>query len=249
MDNKKILVTSGCSFTFEPWNWPTFVAEGINYDLKNVGMASQGNGLISKKLIYAVDTLLNEGKNPDDILVGVMWSGVDRHEFYSENTNQLNNTDGWVENPTSVIPHNDNLYRNWIITNPHWEVANSPTYYRLFHNDISAMILTIQNILLTQWYLEKKGVKYFMTTYTDIFFPKTTNRINEPEVQHWFKMVDRTKFLPIGGCHEWVNENYGKTGGFNSPDNFGFIGIHPTEFGHKKFSEELVIPHIKNNII
>ena len=27
MDDKKIFVASGCSFTFEPWNWPTFVAE------------------------------------------------------------------------------------------------------------------------------------------------------------------------------------------------------------------------------
>jgi hypothetical protein len=249
MDNKKILVASGCSFTFEPWNWPTFVAKEFDINLINVGMACQGNGLISKKLIYCVDSLLNDGKSPDDILVGIMWSGTDRHEFYTDDTSRLTNIDNWIENPTSVIPHADNLFRNWVITNCHWKVNNSELYYKYFHHNVSSMIQTLQNILLTQWYLEKKGIKYFMSTYLNIFSKKTHTEINELEVQHWYKMIDFTKFLPIDGCHEWVKENYANNGGFNAPDKTEYIGIHPTEFGHKKFSEEVVIPHIKENIL
>lgn len=166
MDNRKTLVASGCSFTFEPWNWPTFLSNELNMDLINVGMASQGNGLISKKAIYIVDSLLNDGKNPEDILVGIMWSGPDRHEFYTSDTSRLTNIDNWVENPTSVIPHPDNLYRNWIITNCHWSVNNSQLYYKYFHHNVSAMIQTLQNILLTQLYLEKKRCKIF---YVNLF--------------------------------------------------------------------------------
>ena len=83
---KKIIV-SGCSFTFEDWNWPKYLIKHLNVptrDLINVGMASQGNGLISKKLIYAVNKEL-ENTDSKDMLVGVMWSGIDRVDFHSEN--------------------------------------------------------------------------------------------------------------------------------------------------------------------
>lgn len=244
MDLGKKLVVSGCSFTFEKWNWPTFVAENLSWDLINVAMGSQGNGLISKKLIYAVDSLLRKEVSSDNIIVGVMWSGIDRFEFYSTDVDNLENTDGWVENPTSVIHDNSGNYKNWIITNHHWEVYNSQTYYRLFHHSISSMISTIQNILLTQWYLERNNIWYFMTTYLDIF---DNDIINNPEVKYWFDMIDFTKFIPIIGCHEWVRDNYGNFGGFNAHANSDYIGIHPTEFGHRKFSEEVVLPFIHNN--
>jgi hypothetical protein len=78
---KKKLIASGCSFTFEPWSWPTPTSQLLNMDLINVGMGSQGNGLISKKIIYTVDKELKKTK-PEDILVGIMWSGIDRHDVY-----------------------------------------------------------------------------------------------------------------------------------------------------------------------
>ena len=105
---KKVIV-SGCSFTFEDWNWPKFLIKHLKIrkeNLNNVGMASQGNGLISKKLIYAVNKELETTK-PEDILVGVMWSGVDRFDFHSENNYS---SDNWgnnghvshIDNPTKV---------------------------------------------------------------------------------------------------------------------------------------------------
>jgi len=249
MDDKKIFVASGCSFTFEPWNWPTFVAEEFDMKLINVGMACQGNGLISKKLIYCVDSLLNEGKSAADILVGIMWSGPDRHEFYTDDKSRLTNIDNWIENPTSVIPHPDNLYRSWVITNCHWKVNNSELYYKYFHHNTSSMIQSLQNILLTQWYLERKGVNYFMSTYLDIFDKEKYSVIDEIEVQHWYKMIDFSKFLPVKGCHEWVKEYYGKSNGFNAPDNTGYIGIHPSKFGHERFTKEVIVPFVNENII
>jgi hypothetical protein len=244
MENKKILIASGCSFTFESWNWPTFVANEMDYDLLNVAMASIGNGLISKKIIYNVEKLLKY-KSSKDIIVGIMWSGIDRYEFYTNNSKKTPNIDGWVENPTNIVDDE----KNWLIVNHHWQTFHSKNWYSNFHTDIGASIETIKDILLTQWYLERNRVKYFMSTYLDIFNKQFTQEIIEnPDVQYLYKMIDFTKFLPINGCYEWVEENHEEYG-INKPDLNGFIDTHPTKFGHEKFSQEVVIPFIKNNLL
>lgn len=244
MDTKKVFLASGCSFTFEPWNWPTYVAETMNWDLLNVGMASTGNGLISKKIIYNIGKLL-EIKKPEDIVVGIMWSGFDRHEFYVDHHMSMENINGWVQNPTSILNGNN----NWVITNIHWKNTHAKIWYENLHTNVGAMITTIENILRTQWFLEKHNIKYFMSSYLDIFNYSGANHIvNHPEVKYLFDMIDFSKFLPVEGCHEWVKKHYEKTGGFNPPNGNGVIGIHPTPFGHQRFSEEVIIPFIKTNL-
>lgn len=241
--NKKTLIVSGCSFTFETWNWPTFVCNELDYDLINVGMASQGNGLIAKKTIYQVDKLLKTNK-VENIIVGIMWSGIDRHEFYTDNPKTILNINNWIENPTNVIDGK----KNWIITNYHWNIPHAKIWYENLHTSIGAMIITIQNILMVQWYLERVGVKYFMSTYLDIFHGNGANNlINNPEIKYMYDMIDFNKFLPVNGCHEWVKENCDASG-FNEPDINGYIGIHPTKFGHEMFSKKVIIPYIKNNL-
>jgi hypothetical protein len=242
--NKKTLIASGCSFTFEPWNWPTFVCNEMNYNLVNVGMASQGNGLIAKKAMYQVDKLLKTHK-PEDIVVGVMWSGIDRHDFYTDDSKRLSNINGWIENPTNVVDGR----KNWVITNYMWDIPQAKIWYENLHTYVGAMLMTIQNILMVQWYLERKGIKYFMSSYLDIFHANGADTlISHPEVKYLFDMVDFSKFLPVSGCHEWVKENYDELG-FNGHVGYEHRGIHPTEFGHKKFSEEVIVPYLKNNVL
>ena len=84
---KKIhLVTSGCSFSDNSKHpddvvhgrWPHFVAKRIDAKLYNRGEGSCGNDWISKSVIYETQKLLDNGINPQNILVMVMWSGIDR---------------------------------------------------------------------------------------------------------------------------------------------------------------------------
>lgn len=243
--NKKILLTSGCSFVFEPWNWPTFVKDELDFDLLNVGMASQGNGLISKKVIYNVEELLKKYK-PEDIIVGVMWSGIDRKDFFVQDYKNNGNIDGWIENPTHIIEgHN-----NWLITNFSWKIQHAQYWYQHFHSHVGSMVETIERVLYTQWYLEKNNIKYFMSSFLDIFHGNNANFLLESkEVDYLYKQINFDTFLPVKGCHEWVKENYGDKGGFNEPDNTGYIGIHPTEFGHQKFANEIIVPFIKDKIL
>jgi len=242
--NKKTLVVSGCSFTFEPWNWPTFVCNELGYDLVNVGMASQGNGLIAKKIIYQLDKLLKTHK-AEDIIVGVMWSGIDRNDFYTDDSKTISNINGWIENPTNVIDGR----KNWVITNYSWDIPHAKIWYENFHTSIGAMLTTIQNILMVQWYLERKNIQYFMSTYLDIFHSNGADGlIIHPEIKYLYDMIDFNKFLPVDGCHEWVKDNYNELG-FNGSVGNEHRGIHPTKFGHEKFSKEVIVPFLKNNII
>lgn len=244
MKNKKILLSSGCSFTFEDWNWRTFVCEIMDYELLNVGTSSIGNGLIGKKVIYNVDNLLKIYK-PEDIIVGVMWSGIDRNDFYTDDSTKMDNINNWKENPTKVVDGD----RNWEITNFYWKTRKSRLWYENFHTSIGSMIQTIQNILMVQWYLDRVNVKYYMSTFLDIFHINgADNLTSHPEISYLYKMIDFNRFLPVSGCHEWVKENY-QEDGFNAPDSNGYIGVHPTKFGHQKFVEEVIVPFIKNKLL
>jgi hypothetical protein len=242
---KKILVTSGCSFTFEDWNWQGHLARILNLDLINTGLPSQGNGLISRKLIHSLSEVINTYKS-EEILVGVMWSGIDRHEFYNPKYNKTidwgsensKNNDPRVKNPTEVV----STKNNWYILNHHWNNKESVNFYSNYHDHISSMVYTIEHILRVQMFLERNKIDYFMSSYLSIFSNEET--INHEEVKYLFDLIDFDKFLPVSGCHEWVKENYGENGGFNDPDQNGYIGVHPTSFGHQKFTEEVIIPFL-----
>ena len=249
---KKTLIASGCSFTFEPWNWPKWVSKEMDWNLINVGMGSTGNGLISKKIIYQVEKQLKVLK-PEDIVVGVMWSGVDRKEFYIDNARMRNNNDGWSQNPTNVIDRRN----NWLITNIHWKLEESEMWYKNFHTIVGSFIETIEDILRIQWYLEKKNIKYFMTTYMDIFDATYKDKhkmsllgsvgvdvkiTEHPEIKYLYELIDKTKFIDIKGCYEWVIENHPLKG---MPNGTIVWGTHPNEDGHRLFSKEVIIPHLK----
>ena len=121
--NKKTILVSGCSFTVENWCWPTPTTNELDTNLINVAMGSQGNGVISKKLIYNTDKFLKSNSN-NDLVVGVMWSGIDRHDFHVDYDVKLENIDGWMQNPTKVID-DPNINSGWIITNHHWNTSHS----------------------------------------------------------------------------------------------------------------------------
>jgi len=233
----KILLTGGCSFTASDDCWPRHLKDILNVKLLNVGMVSQGNGLISRTVIYNIDKLLNEYK-PEEILVGVMWSGIDRYDYYTYSTE---NTSNWgnfkpennVQIPTNIIEGN----YNWQIINPHWNSNEVKMYYEYFHTSIFATIMTIEHILRVQWYLEKLNIKYFMSTYMDLY---DSNLINHPEISYLYKQIDFSKFLPVKGCYEWVEENFG--------DREFYIN-HPTQFAHKQFVNKVIVPFIKEKII
>jgi len=231
----KILITSGCSFTDTAWaqTWPVYLAKQLsNVKRKELGLGSSGNGLISRKVIYEVSNALKEYK-PEEILVGVMWSNRDRHEFYTQRPLTHNNADGWRQNPTNFIPGTS---KSWNLLHWGWKNELSKMHYSTFHDNIGSLIYTYEHILRTQWFLKLNGVPYFMSNITEELF--NNGIVDELDVKHLYELIDRTSFLPVKGEHEWAKEFSALP--FALDDSF-----HPTPNQHKLFVEKVIIPFLK----
>ena len=172
----RYLITSGCSFSethsthFE--SWPEHLLKLLpKYSPISKGLASQGNGLISRGIIYEVSKKLKDGVPAKDILVGVQWSGPDRMDFLFDNPqyakhklardagmfdkNEYTNWDGWMENPTGFIEDD----KNWVIASLGWKLGRR--YFELWHSRDQGSIYTLEHILRAQWFLEKHNITSF----------------------------------------------------------------------------------------
>ena len=133
----KILITGGCSFSecisVHIDTWPRHLARCLSgYHHIATAMGSQGNGLISRKIIYAIANHLDH-----DLLVGIVWSGPDRHDFYLDQPPELENNSGWMQNPTAVNPDSQG---GWVVLNHQWSMPLAKTYYTHFHDRIAHLI-------------------------------------------------------------------------------------------------------------
>lgn len=246
----KILITSGCSFSTTLNDnyqcWPRYLSEHYGLELRNKAMGSQGNGLISRGIIHEVTEAL-ETNEPEDILVGAMWSGISRKEFYNSDHDllsfKLNNTnDGWMENPTGFIK---NHVKNWVILNQSWggpphRNEEARLYYKYFYNHVGATIETVEHILRTQWFLQQHKIKYFFTLYQDHVFEK--EYVEHFDVKKLYKLVDFNKFLPTSSFYTWLVDNNVYSEDFENPhpDN------HPSERQNKEFVDKVIIPYVDN---
>ena len=232
-----ILVSSGCSFSFDDFTWPVHLAKYLNAKHYQMGWGSSGNGFISRRAIQKVTELLEQKIDPDSILVGIMWSGPDRVELYTENpiVYQKLSVPRISTTGICVWPDNDKTGK-WIVMNAGFENPLAKNYYQTFHNDTQSMIYTYEHVLRTQWFLEKHNIKYFMTTYTENVFLED---VNDVQVDYLKKLVDWSKFLPIQGCYEWIRDNSKHK--FPHPTD-----KHPGKEQHQDFAKKAVIPFLKS---
>lgn len=240
----KILVTGGCSFSRSgfletDYTWVDYLQKLKNFDSAvHTGLSAQGNDLISRKIIYTVTNLLDT-VSPNELLVGIMWSGPNRHSAYLTDS-PVNFTKMFPshENPTNVVP---NEY-NWYILNP----PNAPgikqpddhshNYYKYFYNLTGSYIESCEHILRTQWFLQNNKIKYFMTNYNLNVLPNSLSNVKE--LAHLYKLIDFTNFLPYNGMLEWCKEHTSLP--FSKPNDF-----HPSNLQHKQFVDEIIIPFLK----
>lgn len=235
----KILITSGCSFS-DPstgCTWPVHLSKSlIGYEEIHHGVGSQGNGLISRRIVFEVNRLLKQGVHPDDILVGIMWSGTDRHEIYNseivERMTRENIDCGWQENPIGFVSDT----KNWLILNQNWDYKENVMYYKHLHDIVAGTILSLEHILRTQWFLKINDIKYFMTLYRDDVFEPLY--VNNTECKYLYDQLDLTRFLPVTSEHGWLC-----TSSLPYPADCG--DDHPTSAQHKLFVDEIIYPWLE----
>jgi hypothetical protein len=222
--------------------WPVHLGQILSeYTHVPTGMASVGNGIISRRVIYTVSQLLKQHP-ADDILVGIMWSGPSRHDYYtteipehllSKNTSPDGNPGArpyGIDNPTRIAAE-----KNWVIMNHSWvnSLPSAEQYYRYFYDHIGSLVYTYEHILRTQWFLKLHNIRYFMSAYKNEVFPPDTK--NHNEITHLLDQIDADKFLPVDGEYEWCRDYSGLP--FDIYD-------HPTQEQHKLFVEQILHPFL-----
>ena len=236
----KILITGGCSFseciTGNVVTWPTQLEKSLpDYKHISTGLGSQGNGLISRKIIYEVSQQLKNGVDPSDILVCIMWSSVSRFDTYFDFSHPefLKVPQNWMDNPTSFVRENN--HKKWQIFNHHWTAIKlNKLYYRELYSDVMATIQTLEHILRVQWFLKTHNISYTMTTYMAHVFEK----VNHPECKYLYDMIDKDHFLPVTGEYEWCKE----VSMFDFPRK---DDDHPGTEQHWEFTQEVILPFLK----
>jgi hypothetical protein len=206
-------------------------------------MGSQGNGLISRGIIYNVTQALKTHQ-PKDILVGVMWSGSDRHDFRCTDPNLLGFVtkrikNGWMKNPTGFVKDAD---PNWVILNKGWDNPEAEAYYRTFHDNIGSSIYSIEHVLRTQWFLQSRGVPYFFSDYIDNNLVAVEN-LQHDEVKYLYEQIDRGQYLPVTSEYNWVRNNskllhLWPTEALKGP-------WHPKTEHHKEFTDQVIMPWLQ----
>lgn len=245
---KSILLTGGCSFSEcisdHVYTWPRHLAK-ILPDREHISTAimSQGNGLISKQIIYKVTQLLKTHSS-DELLVGIMWSGPNRHEFYTMRDVTIEKEEGCIEsiqNPTSVVDSSDDYdNKKWVILNHFFKNDYTKHHFFYFYDHIGSLVNTCEHVLRTQWFLKMNNIKYFMAAYTDQVFPLAQHGVLHPEVKHLYDMIDFDHFVTMQGEYDWCLEKFGMDSFPTPGDN------HPTTEHHKAFTEQVIVPHLKD---
>lgn len=237
-----ILITSGCSFsTCDDPNhvktWPLQLEEKLNINHYGLGVRSQDNGMISRRVIHFVNDFLTF-MNPENMLVGIMWSGIDRNSFYCDNIEDYKHNFVMCENIKQLrIAKNDP--GAWLLTNAHWDSYYNQTHYKLFSNDKWNTIQTLEHILRTQWFLKQHKVNYFMMSMSSYLFETFETYKDDPNINYLLDMLDYSCFVETTGCQDWcINTGLN----FRRDDDY-----HPTTPMHELYTKDVIIPYLKQN--
>ena len=231
----KLLITSGCSFSQVPNSdvtWPVHLTQYLNCEAIHSGKGAVGNGVISRTIIYNVTHALKSYK-PEELLVGIMWSGCYRHEILltEEPPNFENLYAGG--NPQWVTSKSNAYY---YLTNPAWNDGLSQNYYKNFYDETGSQLYTLEHILRVQWFLKSLNIKYFMTKYAEHSINMNTITGNE-ELMYLYELIDPEYFLGVDNMDTWaVNSGIS----YARPND-----SHPSTEHHKEFVNTFIVPHLK----
>jgi len=263
------LVTSGCSFSdnYEK-RWPHFLAERLNAGLYNRGQGSCGNSWIAKTAIFQTQTLIDNGVDPKNILVAVMWSGIDRKDLFISpelpDFATLHNPEEWVSNPVNFIDTKENescsMYpkdgylsgsMHDSFTNQHISRFNRHLISKFYCNENLA-IQSYENMLRLQWYCASMGIKLINQTYMDIMhYPACLDILNrwvhhEPMTYDIYRNV---KYLyDMINFKDWVfwKESSGLYEYCKDQDlTFYDDHVHPSVDSHEYYVDNFLLSQLK----
>lgn len=256
MTTIKHLITSGCSFSdvINGISWPLHLEKTLSVISNHCGLGSQGNGLIARKALYAVYTALKQGFKPEEILVGIMWSGANRGDIFFQhdlNLSPYKDANGWVKNPSCFV---ENALGGWLLLNPWWKEPINKIYYSKIHDSLGSVINTYEKILWTQNTLKMLGVNYFMTA----FHPDTyahNEFVGNANLTWLSDQIDLTHWLPITNMTDWTtsiwsDDHFQQVRYNNKLENTDIteVDYHPSRKMNIKFVKDIILPHLNSKL-
>jgi len=193
--------------------------------------------------MYAVLQELKQ-HNPEDILVGIMWSGPDRADWYAENLPD-HTLAPFSSPPAKFVKDGAGA---WSIANLNFNTHLANLYYTSpFYNTTAHQIATYEKIFATQAFLENLGIDYFMTTYTDQVLLDSDSA--NPDISWMHSAINWTNWLPINGMFEWCKAN--TLHDFNEITHAQALAnsnlkAHPSLAHNNDFARYVVLPFLGN---
>ena len=265
----KHLVTSGCSFSDNvALRWPHYLAARLGIPLYNRGHGSAGNDWIAESTIYQISQLLNEGVDPKEILVVVMWSGIDRTNLFISQRDTPYFNDLLADNPREVvhpINYTDSLPNTHLkadtdsgylpgslncVFNNQLVTRMKQRYISQFMNAEWLLIKSLNSWLQLQWMCDSYGITLHNFTYMDLWhYPYYKFSSPQPNLPLFYESYSKnTKHLfDLIDISRWhFGDNY--TGMYEwcktkqlefYPDNF-----HPYESAHSLYVENFICPSL-----
>ena len=190
-------IAHGCSFTRFKWPcWPAYVSwfnGGIS--MLNKGRSGSGNETISRGVINSAL------KHHEIEHMYIMWSGTDRYEVITKE-------EGPDDRGEMTYRVWDNDF-NWsVYYGGHFEKDKHEMYRRHFWDEEHQYYRTLEHILRTQMFLDKKEIPYTMMLFNkDVLSEKF---FSESE-RGLYNEINFSKFKFYkgnGGLNEFAEDNY-----------------------------------------
>jgi hypothetical protein len=169
------------------------LAQRLDAQLYNRGQGSAGNDWICDSTIYQASTLLQEGIPASEILVVVMWSGIDRtgillsakesaywNDIVSMRDKQtMPNPVAFIgQYPNVNVSPNEQINKGWLLGSVNCYFDNpvikryKQQFVTRFHTNESLLLQSLNCWLKLQWFCAANKLKLINLTYQNIWhFP------------------------------------------------------------------------------
>jgi hypothetical protein len=108
-------------------------------------------------------------------------------------------------------------------------------WYKKYYTYEGMFWETLENILRTQWFLEKYSVPYFMTSMNDLF---TEGLSKHKDLKYLYDLIDMNRFCLYDGTKGIWEHN--EENGYPLDETH-----HPTKEGHQAFCADIILPKLK----
>jgi len=236
----KGLVTSGCSFSLydvgnKSHGWPYFLqqkllSDGIlseDFSSFHRGLGGNGNMLIARNTMEALNRLLKKGIKGEEILCVVGWSGVNRNQFFIDDTTLE------VFQYDVGIRFEDGEYKDLVAHGKNgYYLVNEPSDLNLkFQSHTNDVIESLWNWTTLQNYCEVNNIKPY---YTFMFEHDKEMLLDDDVGDPWAWKYLRDNIIidnVLTSINKHLEEHLHKN--LFLPDG------HPNKRGHKVFSDYL----------